>query len=68
MWTNKQHFGYISICAHFIDDNKISQKRLVPCKMLEYPHSGLNMATIFFDVLRCLNIYKKILNKYLIML
>ena len=52
MWTSKQHLDYIGICAHFIDDNWILQNRLIAFKMLEHPHSGVNMTTIFLEILR----------------
>ena len=60
MWTSKQHLGYIGICAHFTDDNWILQKRLIAFKLLEHPHSGTNMATIFLDILRSLNVHDRI--------
>ena len=60
MWTSKQHLGYIGICAHFIDDNWILQKRLIAFKLLEHPHSGTNMTTIFLDILRSLNVHDRI--------
>ena len=61
MWTSKQHLGYIDICSHFIDENWILQKRLIAFKMLEHTHSGVNMATIFLDILWSLNIHDRIL-------
>lgn len=49
---HKQHLGYIGICAHFINDNRILQKRHIAFKVLEHLHFGVNTANIFLDVLR----------------
>lgn len=50
MWTSK-HLVYIGIYALFSDDNWTLQKTLIAFKMLEYPHSGINMTTVFLEIL-----------------
>lgn len=60
MWTSSQHLRYQVIVAHFIDDNWILQNFLLSFKLLEHPHWGSNMATLFLDVLQKFNTHERI--------
>lgn len=60
VWSSRQKMGYMSLTAHFIDQEWCLNKRIICLKMIEYPHTGDSLAGHIFDELLSWRIHKKI--------
>jgi hypothetical protein len=40
MWTSSQSLGYMSITAHFINEEFNYKKKIISFKEVKYPHTG----------------------------
>ena len=43
-WDSGYKYHYLCVTCHWVDDQWMLQKRIIHFKMLEYPHTGINIA------------------------
>ncbi|KAL9687412.1 hypothetical protein QQ045_031813 [Rhodiola kirilowii] len=60
MWSSRQKMGYMSLTAHWIDDNWTMQKRILSFKMVEYPHTGDSLASHMYEELIAWHLHDKV--------
>ena len=54
------HRGFLCITTHYIDSEWMLNKRIIPFKTINTPHSGKNIATLIHDEIIDLGIRDKI--------
>jgi hypothetical protein len=62
-WTSKNKLPFLGISVHWIDEKWNLKCSILDFCFLSGPHSGENLATHFFDVLKEFNIATKVLYK-----
>lgn len=56
LWSNLKMTSFMAITAHFVArderSNLIIRSRLIAFRMVSGSHTGVNLASIFFDILK----------------
>ncbi|KAL9672047.1 hypothetical protein QQ045_028295 [Rhodiola kirilowii] len=60
MWSSRQKMGYMSLTAHWIDNDWNMQKRILSFKMVEYPHTGESLAAHAYEELIAWHLHDKV--------
>lgn len=59
-WTSRAQEGYLSVTAHYIDDNFTLQTALLQCRVLSGPHTSANLSAELNEVIGAWNLNNKI--------
>ena len=60
LWTSPNNKAFISITAHYIDENWILRESIIDFGLISEKHNGKNIANKFFEVLNDYKITSKI--------
>jgi hypothetical protein len=60
-WTSKNQIPFLGITAHWISLNWELKNTVLDFKVLEGTHSGENIATVFFNILKEYGILNKVI-------
>jgi len=61
-WTSLNTDGYISLNAHYIDDNWCLQKRILKFSFMPPPHNGVSLAEKILLLLKDWRLDKKVMS------
>lgn len=49
MWTSNQKLGYMTLTAHYIDDDFVLRKKIVSFKQVPYPHTSYAISDVIWN-------------------
>jgi len=61
-WDSGYGYHYLCVTCHWLDNDWLLQKRIIHFKMLEYPHTGLNIAHHLMQAIDEYNLRSKIMS------
>ncbi|CAG8805997.1 6908_t:CDS:2, partial [Gigaspora rosea] len=61
LWTSPHNKGFISVTAHYIDEDWTLRETLINFSLLNRKHDGINISNGFFKVIKAYGITLKLL-------